>query len=58
MKAMPLLLTGTQTMKIPEDFDTALAVNFFALRQQSVNMMFDRYGYGLSGGFMVLRKNE
>ena len=56
MKAMPLLLPGTQTIRITEGFDTALAINFFALRQQSVNMMFDRYGSGLSGGFMVLDK--
>lgn len=58
MKAMPLLLPRTQTMKIPGNFEAALAINFFALRRQSVNMMFNRYSSGLSGGFMVLRKSS
>lgn len=54
MKAMPLLISDTLTLKIPDTFEVSLAINCIALRKLNVNSIISyRHWMGMSGGFMV-----
>lgn len=54
MKAMPLLLPGHYTMRIPEDFNTILTINTIATMKMNINSMkYFSHWARISGGHMM-----